>query len=137
VAGVVVVGYDGSSGANAALTTAIDLGQRLQAELVIAYGYEYSRMGGEVADLAAALRETGERVTAEGAERARSAGVDARVEVREGDPAKVLAALGSELGATAVVVGTRGERPLVGAILGSLCHKLLHVSDVPVLVVPV
>ena len=32
--------------------------------------------------------------------------------------------------------GGSGERPIVGAILGSVPHKLLHRSDVPVLVVP-
>jgi nucleotide-binding universal stress UspA family protein len=133
----IVVGYDGSDGAKSALAAAIELATRLEAELVIAYGYEYSPMGGEVADFAAALREMGEKLTAEGAERARNAGLEPRQVVREGDPAHVLAALGSELHATAIAVGTRGERPLLGAILGSLCHKLLHVSEVPVLVVPV
>ena len=29
-----------------------------------------------------------------------------------------------------------GEHPLTGAVLGSVPHKLLHLSDVPVLVVP-
>jgi nucleotide-binding universal stress UspA family protein len=136
VARPVVVGYDGSAGAKAALAEGIELADRLGAELVIAYGYEYSPVGGEVADLAAALREMGERLTEEGAERARNAGLEPRREVRQGDPAHVLAALGKELGATAIAVGTRGERPLTGAILGSLCHKILHVSEVPVLVVP-
>ena len=132
----VIVGYDGTEGAKSALAAAIELAGRLDAGLVIAYGYEYSRAAGEVADLAAALREVGESLTQEGAERARAAGIEPRLEVREGDPAHVLAALGKELDATAIVVGTRGERPLVGAILGSLCHKILHVAEVPVLVVP-
>jgi nucleotide-binding universal stress UspA family protein len=133
----IVVGYDGSDGAKSALGAASELADRLGCELVIAYGYEFSRMGGEVADLAAALRELGERMVEEGAERVANAGVTVRREVREGDPAHVLAELGDELHATAIVVGTRGERPIVGAILGSLCHKLLHVAKVPVLVVPV
>jgi nucleotide-binding universal stress UspA family protein len=34
------------------------------------------------------------------------------------------------------VVGTYGESPLKGAILGSTPHKLLHMSPVPVVVVP-
>ena len=36
-----------------------------------------------------------------------------------------------------VVIGTRGESPLKGMILGSVAHKLLHLSPAPVLVVPV
>jgi nucleotide-binding universal stress UspA family protein len=133
----IVVGYDGSEGAKSALAAAIDLAIRIDGELVIAYGYEYSPLGGEVADLAAALREMGEKLTAEAAERAHNAGLEPRQVVREGDPAQVLAELGKEVEAIAIAVGTRGERPLVGAILGSLCHKLLHVAETPVLVVPV
>jgi nucleotide-binding universal stress UspA family protein len=33
-------------------------------------------------------------------------------------------------------VGDKGLRPIRGAILGSTPHKLLHLSDRPVLVVP-
>ena len=38
--------------------------------------------------------------------------------------------------ARVIVVGTYGETPLRGAILGSVPHKLLHLSDRPVLCVP-
>jgi nucleotide-binding universal stress UspA family protein len=137
MAGEIVLGYDGSDGAKAALEEAIDLTGRLQVELVIFYGYEVSRLGGEVADMEAALRELAEKTAAEAAERARAAGLEPRIVVGEGDPATSLAALAGERGAAMIVVGTRGERPLRGVMLGSLAHKLLHLSEVPVLVVPV
>jgi nucleotide-binding universal stress UspA family protein len=35
-----------------------------------------------------------------------------------------------------IVVGSYGESPLKGAILGSTPHKLLHISERPVVVVP-
>ena len=35
-----------------------------------------------------------------------------------------------------IVVGSYGEPPLKGAILGSTAYKLLHSSELPVLVVP-
>ena len=38
-------------------------------------------------------------------------------------------------GARFIVVGGYGESPIRGAILGSTPHKLLHLSDVPVVVV--
>jgi nucleotide-binding universal stress UspA family protein len=41
-----------------------------------------------------------------------------------------------EHSARAIVVGTYGESPLRGAVLGSTPHKLLHLSRVPVLAVP-
>jgi nucleotide-binding universal stress UspA family protein len=36
-----------------------------------------------------------------------------------------------------IVVGTHGEPPLMGVVLGSVPYKLLHRSPVPVLVVRV
>jgi len=35
-----------------------------------------------------------------------------------------------------IVVGTYGESPMKGAILGSTAHRLLQLSDRPVLCVP-
>jgi nucleotide-binding universal stress UspA family protein len=35
-----------------------------------------------------------------------------------------------------IVVGTRGEGPVAGALLGSVPYKLVHRSSIPVLVVP-
>lgn len=35
-----------------------------------------------------------------------------------------------------IVVGTWGESPMRGALLGSTPHKLLHMSKIPVLCVP-
>ena len=35
-----------------------------------------------------------------------------------------------------IVVGSYGESPIKGAILGSTPHKLLHRAERPVLVVP-
>ena len=48
-----------------------------------------------------------------------------------------LISLAEEHDARAIVVGTHGESPIRGAILGSTPHKLLHLSERPVLVVPV
>ena len=38
--------------------------------------------------------------------------------------------------ARVIVVGTWGESPLRGAMLGSTPHKFLHLSTVPILCVP-
>jgi nucleotide-binding universal stress UspA family protein len=44
--------------------------------------------------------------------------------------------MGAEHDARLIVVGTYGEHPIRGAILGSTLYKLVQVSDRPVLVVP-
>jgi nucleotide-binding universal stress UspA family protein len=134
MAGEIVVGHDGTS--EAALLAAIDLAKETGAKLVIAYGYDPTRMGGEVRDLDQELEERGRQVTAEAAEKAKSAGVDAEAVVVKEKPAAALAQLADQLGARFIVVGSYGERPITGAILGSTPHKLLHIAEVPVVVVP-
>ena len=45
--------------------------------------------------------------------------------------------MAEECDATVIVVGTSGESPIRGAMLGSTPHKLLQLSSLPVLCVPV
>jgi nucleotide-binding universal stress UspA family protein len=52
-------------------------------------------------------------------------------------PVEALLAVAEERSARLIVVGTTSERPLTGVILGSVPHKLVHRSNIPVLVVPV
>ena len=66
----------------------------------------------------------------------REAGVTAEPVLVPKRPAEALLALAAERDARMIVVGSASERPLTGIILGSVPHKLLHRSTVPVLVVP-
>jgi nucleotide-binding universal stress UspA family protein len=134
--GDVILGYDGSDGSKKALAAAIELAAALQRKLVIAYAYEVSAFGGEVTDLARSLRERGEGVVEEATAAAKSAGLDPETIVISGDRAESLANLAAERGAGMLVIGSRGESPLKGFVLGSVAHKLLHLSHAPVLVVP-
>jgi nucleotide-binding universal stress UspA family protein len=136
MAGEIVLGQDGSDGSAEALNVACDLAKQLDRKLVIAYAYEVSKLGGEVQDLASALHERGEGVTAEAATKARAAGVDSETVVESGQIADALARLAEERGASMIVVGSRGESSLKGLVLGSVAHKLLHLAKTPVLVVP-
>jgi nucleotide-binding universal stress UspA family protein len=67
----------------------------------------------------------GAGVTAEGAVRPSSGG----------SPAGALLDYAREVGATMIVVGSRGRSPLGGLLLGSVAHKLTQLSTCPVLVV--
>jgi nucleotide-binding universal stress UspA family protein len=51
-------------------------------------------------------------------------------------PAAALVDVADQRDARFIVVGTWGESPLRGAMLGSTPHKLLHIADRPVVVVP-
>lgn len=131
-----VVGYDGSSCADAALAAAVRLGAEMDARVVLAFGYYANPVGGEVTDYRRALEEHGRRLLAAAVERAGHEGVEVETVVVEEQPAQVLVELARQRDARAIVVGTHGESPLRGAILGSTPHKLLQLSDRPVLVVP-
>ena len=134
--GTLIVGYDGSECADAALDHALKLAADVGDGIVIAYGYDPGRPGEEYTAHRDAVREIGERVTAEAAQRAADAGVEVEVELREERPVEALMSLAAERDARAIVVGTYGEHPIKGAVLGSTPHKLLHLSEHPVLVVP-
>lgn len=53
-----------------------------------------------------------------------------------GHPAQVLRSLANERQAEMVVVGRRGHSNLAELILGSVSNSIVHMSDVPVVVVP-
>jgi nucleotide-binding universal stress UspA family protein len=115
--------------------TAVDLGKRLDVAVIVAFGFDENPVGGEALDYWAALREHGQGLLEKAMEEAKAAGIDAESVVVEEAPAKALSELARARQAEMIVVGSAGERLLVGAILGSVPQKLIHLADVPVLVV--
>jgi hypothetical protein len=73
--GPLVVGYDGTPGAQAAAAEALSLASDLGAEVVFAFAYWTNPQGGDVADMLAALRDLGEAHLREALSTAESAGV--------------------------------------------------------------
>jgi nucleotide-binding universal stress UspA family protein len=53
-----------------------------------------------------------------------------------GGAAHAIAHAAKEDGADLIVVGTGGQGPVSGLLLGSVTHRLLHVAPCPVLAVP-
>ena len=133
----IVLGYDESPGARAALETAIDLARRFERPLVLVYGVAPpGGLGEEFRSHSRALSELGEAATAHAVEQARAAGVETVVELVQAKPADALVQVADQHDAAVIVVGLWGESPLRGAILGSTPHRLLHISSRPVLCVP-
>lgn len=131
-----VVGYDGSACAQAALRRSLELGRELDVPVIAVFGFEANPVGGELTDYRAALQDHARGVLAQATEEAKAAGVEVETVIAEEDPAHALADLGRQREARAIVVGSRGESPLHGALVGSTPHKLLQLADRPVLVVP-
>lgn len=131
----VVVGFDGSEIARAALSFAA---RRLSAQdrLVVAHvvAVPTSMLESPYYDRAMERsREHGRRVLDE-AKGALSPEAHADLRLVEGPPARTLVELAREVDADELAVGSRGFGSFRAAALGTTSHALLHESDRPVLV---
>jgi nucleotide-binding universal stress UspA family protein len=122
----------------AALESAVELARTLGDRIVVAYAAEPPgrNVGEEFSEHERALVEIGERVTGAAVERARQEGVEAEAVIVHERPAPALLDLADQRDARMIVIGSHGEGPIRGALLGSTPHKLLQLSRRPVLVVP-
>lgn len=135
--GSIVVGYDGSDSSKAALERAKELAQGLGDEVVLVFGYAPPGIwGGEIAEHEEAIEEFGERVMGEAKRLVETDGGEAAFRLVAKRAPEAILDVADELDARLIVVGSHGEAPLKGAILGSTPYRLLHQADRPVLVVP-
>ena len=132
----VIVGYDGSDCAKAALRTAVDVAKAYGDKITVAFAYDIEPVAGEVHDYEEALKELAANRIAEATKLASAVGAEVSGAVLERAPAKGLVELAEDQDARMIVIGTHGESPWRGALLGSTAHRLLHLSERPVLVVP-
>jgi nucleotide-binding universal stress UspA family protein len=133
----IVVGYDGSACGEAALGAALTLAGAVGDKVVVVFGYAPPGLwGGEIAEHEEAIEEFGEQVTTKAKAQAAERGVEVEVALVPKRAAEALIEAADERDARMIVVGSFGEAPLKGVILGSTPNKLLHLADRPVLVVP-
>ncbi|TQJ47295.1 universal stress protein [Streptomyces sp. NBC_00080] len=133
----VVLGYDDSPGAVRALHIAIQAAAAFREPLVLVYGAAApGTRGEEYRAHHEALREAGRLALDHAVAKAEAAGVATTVELIDQKPAQALIDAATRHGARFIVVGSWGESPMRGALLGSTPHKLLHLSSIPVLCVP-
>ena len=133
----IVVGYDGSDCARAALEAAAKLAKSLDDKIVLVFGYApHGAGGGEMPTHREAVAELAEQRTTAGVHQAQALGIEAEVEMLNEHPAQALIDVAAKRNADMIVVGTHGESPIKGIVVGSTSYKLLHLAKVPVLVVP-
>ncbi len=65
-----------------------------------------------------------------------AAGLAWRLHVAMGEPAERILERAVQLGASGLVMGSRGLGNLESLLLGSVSYKVMHLSGIPVLVVP-
>jgi nucleotide-binding universal stress UspA family protein len=137
----IVLGYDDSPSANAALAETIRRAPLLGADVCVVFGYYMSALGGpalegESTDFRSQLEKLGSRAVARAVSALEAAAITTTSRIEEGRPADVLMAVAKELDASTIIVGTVGENPISGALLGSVVLKLVQKSSTPLLVVP-
>ena len=127
---------DGSAGADLALEEALRLAGLTDARVVAVHADR--RLSGRASGWPVLADEDDlrQRIRGQvGLVRADGADIDIVVRTTRGEPADLVAAIASELGADLIVCGTRGLGVLSG-LLGSFTQRLLHVAPCPVLAVP-
>ena len=135
----IVVGTDGSPGAEAAIQKAIELtkGSGATVHLVCAYPGKSTleRLGLTARSDAVDMRGVAADVIARDARRFEEAGFDVERHVREGDPAHTLVDVAAEQGAELIVIGAHGNSGLTPFSVGSVSAKLSHHATTSLLIV--
>jgi len=133
----IVVGYDGSDCSRAALDEGLRTAKALGDEVVVVFGYSPPGLwGGEIVEHEEAIEERGAKVLEEAKHQAEAAGATVELALVPKKPSEAIVETADERDARMIVVGSYGDPPLKGMILGSTPNKLLHLADRPVLVVP-
>jgi nucleotide-binding universal stress UspA family protein len=134
----VIWATDGSEAADEALDFAKRFASLEDAQLIALHANELftARGGGfpllaDEADLQVKIMRQVEELRADG--------VDAKfrlVTSGQRNAARMIADFALDIGADAIVVGSRGHSAVTNLFLGSVAHRLLHLARCPVIVVP-
>jgi nucleotide-binding universal stress UspA family protein len=134
----VVVGVDGSSGAQSALRWAIDEARHHHAELIVVHVWQVPYLGSPYVpatppDLALLEEEARQRLERMVADEDTS-GVEVERRLVCGSASQTLIDLTTD--ADLVVVGARGHGGFVGLLLGSVSDQVARHAHCPVVIVP-
>ena len=134
----IVLGYDHSKGAQAALRVAARLTTQLSASLHLVFCYEPPALfaGGNVGEQRDEIGRIGRARLDEGLRTLDGQAITVEGELVDANPVDGLIAAAEQYSAVMIVVGHHGEGPLRGALLGATANQLLHQAERPVLVVP-
>ncbi len=138
-----LVAVDGSDHGWKALDLAANLAKTSDATLMVLHVVpyepmpdglqEYAEMEGiAIEEMSARFhygKAIGDRITREAAERANRAGLEnVMTEVAEGHPASEIVSVATARKADIVFVGSRGLSDIGGLLLGSVSHRVMHLS---------
>lgn len=79
--------------------------------------------------------ETGMKALAAARDKLAAAGLAPELHVLVGDVATTITAFADSHGCTQILIGTHGHSGFAGTLLGSVAMKVVHLSNVPVLLI--
>jgi nucleotide-binding universal stress UspA family protein len=150
---MIVLCYDGSAGARAAVDLAAKAMPGAEATVVtvwetfadvmmrtaeMAAGLLVAPSGEDYEQLDRVAEQAARATSAEGVQRARDAGMraEARIVIRQGEIGESILAIAADIDADLIFVGTRGRGDVRSFLLGGVSHYLVHHADRAVSVVP-
>jgi nucleotide-binding universal stress UspA family protein len=132
----IVLAVDGSEPAQRALPVAADLASKYGSEVIAVHVLEQQL--GRGGPIAFDTTEEATRVADDAARSLKDVGVSARAEARAalaGRAAQEIMDVAASEDAGLIVMGSRGMSDWQGLLIGSVAHKVVHLSSVPVLIV--
>lgn len=143
----ILIAVDGSDNALRAADAASVIAEKFGAELVVVTVLESLRLPPELqkfakseefeeSPAALAKRFVGEPLTSKAARIASTAGVEKITQlVEDGDPAEEIFRVAKNMNVSLIVLGTRGLGTMREVLMGSVSHKVTHISECPCMTV--
>jgi nucleotide-binding universal stress UspA family protein len=132
----ILLAVDGSEHSDKAVPVAGDLGRRYRCEVVVLHVREHELTWG--GDVDVETPEEAVDLVDDVVRRLKDEGTSVRgevVRVALGQTSRAILDLCKDEGADLIVMGTRGLSDWSRLLMGSVAHKVVHLSEVPVLVV--
>jgi len=132
-----LVAVDHSEASARVLAAARDLASLSQGKVWVLHLREKEVIA-QMGDVPSESDAEADQAVREGVDLLRQAGIDAEGEVRQttfGHAAREIVADAKEHDAGVIIMGSRGRGDFSGALLGSTAHKVIHLTDRPVMVV--
>ena len=132
----IVLAVDGSEAARRALPVAADIASKYGSEVIAVHVLEQQL--GRGGPIAFETTEEATRVADDAARSLKDVGVSARAEARAalaGRAAQEIMDVAASEDAGLIVMGSRGMSDWQGLLIGSVAHKVVHLSSIPVLIV--
>jgi nucleotide-binding universal stress UspA family protein len=133
----ILVAVDESDHSTKALAAAGDLAEMSKGEVRVVHVREVPfGMGGPLTEVEPSQRA--QNYVDEAAKSLTSRGITGSGEVRNSHNGRIAAEIidaSQSFGASVIVIGSTGVTSLAGLVIGSVTHKILHLSTLPVLVV--